>query len=59
MATRQAGRCPVCRTDLLNGEPLEVHHRRRLADGGTNELDNLALCHEACHHNVHGPGQQQ
>jgi RNA-directed DNA polymerase len=59
MATRQAGRCPVCRTDPLNGEPLEVHHRRRLADGGTNELDNLALCHEACHHNVHGPGQQQ
>ena len=59
LMTRQAGRCPVCRTDLFNGEPLDVHHRRRLADGGTNELNNLVVCHEACHHHVHGPGQQQ
>jgi RNA-directed DNA polymerase len=58
MANRQAGLCPVCRADLLNGEPLDVHHRRRLADGGTNALNNLVLCHEACHYNVHGPGKQ-
>src|SRR5919202_1707195 len=38
MAARQAGRCPVCRTDLFNGEPLDAHHRRPLADGGTNAL---------------------
>jgi RNA-directed DNA polymerase len=58
MANRQDGRCLVCRTDLFNGEPLDVHHRRRLADGGTNALNNLVLCHEACHYNAHGPGKQ-
>lgn len=56
LAVRQAGRCPVCRSNLLNGEPLDVHHRQRVADGGTNELNNLALCHEACHYNAHGRG---
>ncbi|MBV9173324.1 MAG: group II intron reverse transcriptase/maturase [Chloroflexi bacterium] len=58
MANRQEGRCPVCRADLFNGEPLDVHHRRRLADGGTNALHNLVLCHEACHYNAHGPGKR-
>jgi RNA-directed DNA polymerase len=58
MADRQAGLCLVCRTDLFNGEPLDVHHRRRLTDGGTNKLNNLVLCHEACHYNAHARAPQ-
>jgi RNA-directed DNA polymerase len=54
LAAQQHGRCPVCRSDLGNGEPLDVHHRVALADGGTNELSNLVLCHEACHYNAYG-----
>jgi RNA-directed DNA polymerase len=59
LAVRQAGRCPVCKTDLLKGEPLDVHHRRRVVDGGTDELNNLAVCHEACHYNAHGQEKPQ
>jgi RNA-directed DNA polymerase len=54
LATRQDGRCPVCRIDLFNGEPLDVHHRVPVADGGTDGLSNLVLCHEACHYNAQG-----
>jgi RNA-directed DNA polymerase len=54
LATRQGGCCPVCRTDLYNGEPLDVHHRMPVADGGTDAWSNLILCHEACHYNARG-----
>ena len=57
MAARQDGRCPVCRTDLFNGEPLDVHHHCRVVDGGTDEFHNLVLCHEACHYYAHGAGK--
>ncbi len=54
LATRQDGRCPVCRRDLSNGEPLDVHHWVPVADGGTDGRHNLVLCHEACHYNAQG-----
>jgi RNA-directed DNA polymerase len=44
----------MCRIDLFNGEPLDVHHLVPVADGGTNGLSNLVLCHEACHYNAQG-----
>jgi hypothetical protein len=30
-----------------------VHHRQAVARGGTDELHNLELRHQACHHNAH------
>ncbi len=43
-------RCARCRSP----EELEIHHRRSVVHGGTNELSNLvALCHH-CHLNHSG-----
>ena len=53
LAARQHWSCPICRTSLLNEELLEVHHRQAVARGGTDELHNLELRHQACHHNAH------
>jgi RNA-directed DNA polymerase len=53
LGARQNWRCPVCRASLLNEEPLDLHHRQAVARGGTDELDNLELRHEACHYNAH------
>jgi len=45
--------CPVCRQPLFNEEPLDTHHRRRVADGGSDGVANLQMQHEACHYNAH------
>lgn len=53
---RQGGLCPVCETDLIGGdwdEPLHIHHLVYQKDGGTNNISNLMLLHEECHHNCH------
>ena len=53
LAARQNWRCVVCQASLLDEEPLDVHHRQAVARGGTDELHNLELRHEACHYNAH------
>ena len=53
LAARQKWRCTVCQASLLNEEPLDLHHRQAVARGGTDELHNLELRHQACHHNAH------
>lgn len=45
---RAGGRCFICGKDLA-GQPIEVHHIRPMAQGGTNDLNNLALVHRSCH----------
>jgi RNA-directed DNA polymerase len=54
LTARQNWKCPVCQASLLNEEPLDLHHRQAVAHGGTDELDNLDIRHEACHYNAHG-----
>jgi len=54
LAARQNWRCPICHASLLNEELLDLHHRQAVARGGTDELHNLDLRHEACHYNAHG-----
>ncbi len=56
---RANGRCEACRKPApflrrSDGSPfLEVHHRRPLAEGGEDVLDNaIALCPN-CHRNAH------
>ena len=46
---RDGWRCQRC------GEPgrLEVHHRRKVADGGTDDLDNLVTLCRGCHLRAH------
>lgn len=56
LARMQGGKCPICRTHLMNGEDLHVHHRVRRTDGGTETLENLWLVHLFCHHKIHHGG---
>ena len=49
LLTTQKGLCPVCGQSLLNGENLEVHHRKPRSRGGDDRPKNLALLHQTCH----------
>lgn len=58
-ALERAGwRCEACGCQApfrtAQGEPyLEVHHLRRLADGGPDTVDNVAALCPSCHREVH------
>jgi len=49
---KQRGTCPVCHGDLLNGEPLEVHHIHPRNAGGKDTLRNLLVLHAFCHKQI-------
>jgi hypothetical protein len=53
LARRQHGLCPGCHQALDNGEELHVHHVRPKHHGGTEDLANLQLVHQNCHHQIH------
>jgi len=48
IAADQHGICPACGL-VLTGAGLDLDHILPLADGGTNEIDNLAWLHTVCH----------
>lgn len=51
----QQGICPVCQSELINGEALHVHHIIDRTKGGSNALSNLILLHGTCHFRItHG-----
>lgn len=51
---RQDGKCALC-GDPLSESAHETHHLLRVADGGTNDVDNLViLCDRDEHLYVHG-----
>lgn len=51
---RQDGVCALC-GDTLEDTLYEAHHMRRVADGGTNEVDNIVmLCSKDDHLHAHG-----
>ena len=43
---RDGKSCSIC-GKRINGTP-DLHHKKALRDGGTNEFDNLALAHHSC-----------
>ena len=43
------GRCHLCGVKIGVGEAWEAEHRIALAAGGTDDDDNLAPAHIACH----------
>jgi RNA-directed DNA polymerase len=53
IAKLQNWRCPVCGDSLFNGEPIETHHIVPVAEGGTDDSENLMHLHKACHKQVH------
>jgi len=53
---RQKGICPVCQQKLTEETDWEQHHLQYRVKGGPDTLDNLALLHPTCHHQIHSPG---
>jgi 5-methylcytosine-specific restriction endonuclease McrA/predicted ArsR family transcriptional regulator len=48
-------RCELCDADGENPDvSLNIHHRHKQADGGTNHPDNILLLCERCHNRHHG-----
>ncbi|WP_366933393.1 HNH endonuclease signature motif containing protein [Nostoc sp. NMS7] len=45
--------CPLCGEPLFNGEEIDIHHIVPVAEGGTNDMENLLHLHRACHKQVH------
>lgn len=57
------GKCQMCGKDApfidKNGSPyLEEHHVKRLADGGTDTIDNVVAICPNCHRKVHILGDE-
>ena len=50
---RDAHRCQRCGTEGSEDNPLRVHHRSRVADGGGHEETNLETVCDGCHAAVH------
>jgi RNA-directed DNA polymerase len=53
IAENQNWICPECGEPLLNGEEIETHHIVPVAEGGTDDVENLQHLHKACHKQVH------
>ena len=53
VAKLQDWRCPVCGDHLFNGETIETHHIVPIAEGGSDDSENLMHLHAACHKQVH------
>lgn len=53
VAENQNWKCPKCGEPLLNGEEIETHHIVPVAEGGTDDVENLQHLHRACHKQVH------
>lgn len=50
---KQRGKCPICQLKLTDDLGWEIHHIIYRVDGGSDNLDNLALLHPSCHSQVH------
>jgi RNA-directed DNA polymerase len=53
IAENQDWNCPECGEPLFNSEEIETHHITPVAEGGTDDLENLQHLHRACHKQVH------
>jgi 5-methylcytosine-specific restriction protein A len=46
---KHGGHCASCGRKLMAGEDYEIDHKIALANGGTDDDDNLQLLCEGCH----------
>lgn len=53
VAENQNWKCPKCGESLFNGEEIETHHIVSVAEGGTDDVENLQHLHKPCHKQVH------
>lgn len=54
---RQNGLCPNCREATFNGEPIHLHHKTPIQEGGGEEVINLVWLYQICHQQVHSNQQ--
>jgi RNA-directed DNA polymerase len=59
IAKEQNWKCPACREHLFNGEEIETHHIVPVAQGGTDDKENLQHLHKACHKQVHSKSKSK
>jgi len=53
IAENQDWKCPKCGEPLFNEEEIETHHIVPVAEGGTDDVENLQHLHKPCHKQVH------
>ena len=53
VAELQNWKCPICSEPLFNDEEIETHHIVPVAEGGTDDMENLQHLHSSCHKQVH------
>jgi len=53
LAHAQGGLCPICDTNIGNGEETHVHHVVRRRDGGDDTDGNCRVVHLYCHQQIH------
>ncbi|MEG4073270.1 group II intron reverse transcriptase/maturase [Microcoleus sp. Pol14D5] len=53
IAENQNWKCPECGELLFNGEEIETHHIVSVAEGGTDDMENLLHLHSSCHKQIH------
>ena len=53
IAENQSWKCPQCGRWLMNEEATDIHHIIPVNEGGSNEISNLEILHESCHHQKH------
>ena len=53
IAENQKWICPSCGEPLFNGEEIDTHHIVPVAEGGTDNVENLQHLHKECHKQVH------
>ncbi|MDF5728009.1 MAG: group II intron reverse transcriptase/maturase [Rhizonema sp. PD38] len=58
IAKRQKWKCPVCGDNLFNGESIETHHIVPVAQGGSDDAENLQHLHAPCHKQVHSKSKK-
>jgi RNA-directed DNA polymerase len=49
LANDQDWLCPTCGQELINGEPLERHHKTARSEGGSEARSKRVLLHLYCH----------
>jgi RNA-directed DNA polymerase len=53
IAANQNWKCPECGEPLFNEEEIETHHIVSVAEGGTDDVENIKHLHKPCHKQVH------
>lgn len=59
MAISQEGLCPICNSDLYDGENLHLHHIKPINEGGKSTFGNMVYLHMPCHYKAHNPHQAE